>query len=111
MMTLRGSRDGDILDAGAMFSGRSMLLTVKMRFAIGAPTTLMSGTWVRARAEGGAETGSISARSVSFTSAQGGSPSIGGNFDLLDAAGVRKYRMVIPLLELREHLDPQRAQP
>ena len=108
MMTLRGSRDGDLLDAEAMFSGRSLLLTVKMRFAIGAPTTLMSGTWVRTRAEGGAETGSISARSVSFAGGQGGSPSIGGSFDLLDPTGARKYRVVIPLLELRDHL-PLRA--
>lgn len=111
MMTLRGARDGDLLDAEAMFSGRSLLLTVKMRFAIGAPTTLMSGTWVRTHPDGKMETGSISARSVSFTGGQGGSPSIGGSFDLLDAAGARKYRVVIPLLELRDRLEPPRKQP
>jgi hypothetical protein len=112
MMTLRGTRDGDILDAEAMFSGRTLLLTIKMRFTIGAPTTLMSGTWVRTRPEGGVETGSISARSVSFAGGQGGSPSVGGSFDLLDAAGTRRYRVTLPLLELRDRLEPpQRAQP
>jgi hypothetical protein len=107
MMTLRGARDGDILDAEAMFSGRSLLLTIKMRFAIGAPTTLTSGTWVRTLADGKMETGSISARSVSFTGGQGNPPSVGGSFDLLDAAGTRKYRVTLPLLELRDRLEPQ----
>jgi hypothetical protein len=106
MMTLRGARDGDLLDAEAMFSGRSLLLTIKMRFAIGAPTTLMSGTWVRTLPDGKMETGSISARSVSFTGGQGNSPSVGGNFDLVDSAGMRKYRVVLPLLELRDRLAP-----
>lgn len=106
MMTLRGARDGDRLDAEAMFSGESLLLTVRMRFAIAAPTTLTSGTWVRTYRDGKMETGGISARSVSFTGGQNGSPSVGGNFDLLDAAGARKYRVVLPLLELRDRLEP-----
>ena len=101
VLSLRGARDGASVAAEAMFSGRSLLLTLKMEFAIGAPTTLMSGTWVRSRADGGVETGSISARSVDFAGGQGGSPSVGGKFDLLDSAGVHKYRVVIPLLELK----------
>jgi hypothetical protein len=112
MMTLRGARDGDLLDAEAMFSGRSLLLTIKMRFAIGAPTTLMAGTWVRTLPGGKMETGGMSARSVSFTGGQNGPPSIGGTFDLLDAAGNRKYRVSLPLLELRDRLEPpQKQQP
>jgi hypothetical protein len=106
MMTLRGARDGDILDAEAMFSGRTLLLTIKMRFTIGAPTTLTSGAWVRTLPEGGTETGSISAGSVSFAGGQGGSPSIGGSFDLLDSTGAHRYRVALPLLELRDRLDP-----
>jgi len=111
MMTLRGARDGEILDAEAMFSGRSLLLTLKMRFAIGAPTTLMSGTWVRTLADGKMETGSISARSVSFTGGQSGPPSVGGSFDLLDTAGAHKYRVVLPLLELRDRLEVPKIPP
>jgi len=105
-MTLRGARDGDVLDAQAMFSGRSLLLTIRMHFASGAPTTLASGTWVRTHPDGAVEKGTISARSVSFTGGQGGVPSMGGSFDLLDAAGARKYRVVLPLLELRDRLEP-----
>ena len=105
MMTLRGARDGDRLDAEAMFSGRSLLLTVRMRFSIGAPTTLMSGTWVRTLPGGKTETGSIAARSVSFAGGQNGSPSIGGRYDLLDAAGAHEYRVSLPLLELRDRLE------
>ena len=100
MMSLRGARDGASVKAEAMFSGRALLLTLKMEFAIGAPTTLVAGTWVRSRADGGVETGSISARSVDFAGGQGGSPSVGGKFDLVDTTGVHKYRVVIPLLEL-----------
>jgi hypothetical protein len=106
MMTLRGARDGDMLNAEAMFSGRSLLLTIKMRFTIGAPTTLASGAWARTLPEGGTETGSISARSVSFAGGQGGSPSIGGSFDLLDSTGAGRYRVTLPLLELRDRLAP-----
>jgi hypothetical protein len=112
MMTLRGARDGDLLDAEAMFSGRSLLLTIKMRFAIGAPTTLTSGTWVRTLADGKMETGNISARSVSFTGGQNGPPSIGGTFDLLDAGRMPRYRVIMPLLELQDRLElPQKQQP
>jgi hypothetical protein len=111
MTTLRGTRDGAILDVEAMFSGHSMLLTVRMRFAIGVPTTLMSGTWLRVRSQNDADTGTISARSVSFLGGQGGWPSIGGRFDLLDAAGTPRYRVVLPLLELKEHLDAPRTRP
>jgi hypothetical protein len=111
MMTLRGTRDGATLDTEAMFSGRALSLTLKMRFAIGTPTTLMSGTWVRVRPPLPTETGTLTARNVSFLGGQGGSPSIGGTFDLLDANGMHKYRVVVPLLELTQRLDPSRTQP
>jgi hypothetical protein len=108
LMTLRGARDGDRLDAEAMFSGRSLLLTVKMRFTIGAPTTLSSGAWVRKHSNGTMEMGSVAERSVSFAGGQNGSPSIGGSFDLVDATGARLYRVVLPLLELKDRLEPPR---
>lgn len=104
-MTLRGTRDGARLDAEATFSANSMLLTMKMRFAIDTPTTLDSGTWFAARSAGKGEGGTISARSVEFLGGQGGSPSIGGKFDLVDASGNHKYRVMLPLLELRERLE------
>jgi hypothetical protein len=111
MTTLRGTRDGATLDTEATFSGRSMLFTVRMRFAIGTPTTLMSGTWLRESSSIGVARGNVFARSVSFLGGQGGSPSIGGSFDLLDADGAREYRVAIPILELRDRLRPQGPQP
>lgn len=111
LMALRGTRDGAALDAEAVFSGQAMLLTMKLRFAIGTPTTLMSGTWMRIHPPLGAETGTISARDVSFLGGQAEGPSIGGTFDLVDMTGMHKYRVVIPLQVLQQRLDQQRSQP
>ena len=38
LKTLRGTRDGDRLDAEAKFGDGASILTVTMRFAIGSPT-------------------------------------------------------------------------
>jgi hypothetical protein len=111
LMSMRGTRDGDVLDAEARLSARAMLLTLNMRFTIGTPTTLKNGAWTGVRPSVGTETGSIVARDVSFLGGQGGNPSVGGTFDLVDAKGTHKYRVVIPLLELTQRLDPQRSQP
>ena len=100
---VRGTRDGDRLDAEAEFRDGSSTLTVKMMFLIGAPTKLKSGFWQRLH--GGALTsGTMTERSVMFLGGQDGPPSLGGRFDLLDAAGVPKYRITIPTTELRTKL-------
>ena len=39
-----------------------------------------------------------------FLGGQDGPPSIGGSFDLLDPAGVGKYRVTIPTTELKVKL-------
>ena len=111
LMSLRGTRDGAMLDAEAVFSGQAMLLTMKMRFAIGTPTTLVGGTWMRIHPPVGSESGTITARDVSFLGGQAEGPSVGGTFDLVDSTGTHKYRVVIPLLELKQRLDQQRTQP
>ncbi len=111
MMVFRGVRDGAALETEAMFSSRTVLLTVNMRFAIGAPTTLVSGTWVGVHPEGKQETGTIMARSVSFSTGPRGLPSMGGRFELVDATGARKYRVAIPLLELWDRLDAKKPTP
>jgi hypothetical protein len=92
---VRGTRDGDRLEAEAQFTDRSSLLTVKMTFTIGAPTKLKSGRWQWVR-DGGLTSGTVTERSVMFLGGQDGPPSIGGRFDLLDPAGVAKYRITIP---------------
>ncbi len=97
---VRGTRDGDRLDAEAEFTDGSSMLTVKMSFTIGAPTKLKSGRWQRIH-DGGLTGGSVTERSVMFLGGQDGPPSIGGRFDLLDPAGVAKYRITIPTTELK----------
>jgi hypothetical protein len=96
---LRGARDGDRLTAQAMFSDSSSTLTMNMRFRIGSPTTLESGTWEWAR-NNRLSTGSVAARSVTFLGGQDGPPSIGGRFDLLGADGATRYRVNIPVAQL-----------
>ena len=86
----------------AIISDSSSILTVQMRFAVGSPTKLESGTWRWSR-NGRDLNGPVSARSVTFLGGQDGPPSIGGAFDLVaDAPGSAMYRLNIPLTELRE---------
>jgi hypothetical protein len=105
--SLRGTRDGDHFQAQAMFTDSSTMLTLDMRFAVGSPTTLESGSWKWTR-NNRLMTGTVAARSVTFLGGQDGPPSIGGAFDLLGPDGVAKYRVTIPLSELKKRLlaDP-----
>src|SRR5258708_4069807 len=97
---VRGTRDGDRLAAEAQFGDGASTLIVRMRFAIGSPTTLQSGQWQWERGSGAAG-GSVAERSVMFLGGQGGPSSIGGRFDLLDASGTAHYRINIPATELK----------
>jgi len=96
---VRGTRDGDHLDAQARFGDGSSVLTVTMRFAVGSPTSLESGHWEWLR-DGRLATGSVAQISVMFLGGQDGPPSFGGRFDLLDATGVPAYRVTVPTAEL-----------
>ncbi len=100
---VRGTRDGDRLDAEAKFGDGSSILTVAMRFDVGSPTKLRSGQWQWTRA-GRAMSGTVAERSVMFLGGQSGPPSIGGRFDLLDPAGAAQYRITIPTTELQLRL-------
>ena len=100
---LRGTRVGDRLDAEATFGDGSSALTVDMRFAIGAPTKLVSGRWQWSR-DGRSMSGTVAERSVMFLGGQDGPPSIGGRFDLRDASGAAAYRITIPTTELKQKL-------
>jgi hypothetical protein len=99
--SLRGTRDGDGLQAQAVFSDSSAILTMEMRFAIGSPTKLESGTWQWSR-NNQMMSGSVAARSVTFLGGQDGPPSIGGTYDLLGSDGVARYRVTIPVTALPE---------
>ena len=106
--SLRGTRDGDRLQAQAVFSDSSSLLTMEMHFAIGSPTTLETGTWRWTR-NNQMMSGSIAARSVTFLGGQDGPPSIGGVYDLRDPSGTARYRVTIPVTALAEHWQARPA--
>jgi hypothetical protein len=103
LQQVRGTRDGDRLDAEATFGNGSSMLVVKMRFDIGSPTKLNSGHWQWTR-DGRLTSGAVAERSVMFLGGQGGPPSIGGSYDLLDAGGAARYRITIPTSELKAKL-------
>ena len=96
--SVRGARDGDLLDAQAIFTGASTTLTLDLRFRIGSPTRLESGHWSWPR-DGQQETGEVSERSVTFLGGQNGPPSFAARLDLLDHHTAR-YRVTIPLTQL-----------
>jgi hypothetical protein len=99
MVALHGARNGDRLNARAIFSDSSSILTVELHFVLGAPSRLDAGTWNWARKQ--ATGGSVQSRSVLFLGGQDGPPSIGGTFDLVDSAGAARYRVTIPATEVR----------
>ena len=101
--SVQGTRDGDRLDTQALFTDSSSMLTVQMRFEIGAPTRLVSGLWRWTR-NNGATSGTVAERSVDFLGGQSGPPSFGGTFDLL-FDGTPRYRIRIPLTELTNRLN------
>jgi hypothetical protein len=104
---LRGTRDGDRLDAEASFGDGSSTLTVEMHFEIGVPTKLKSGRWEFT--SGSPRTsGSVAERSVTFLGGQDGPPSLGGRFDLLNLSGAAEYRITIPTTELKIKLPIER---
>jgi len=97
---VRGTRDGDRLTTEALISDSSSNLTLDMRFAVGSPTKLDSGSWLWTRNSQNFS-GNISARSVTFLGGQDGPPSIGGSFDLINPDGLAVYRVNIPVTELK----------
>jgi hypothetical protein len=100
LTSLSGTRDGDRLGVRAVFTGGvGERIQVDLRFTVGVPTTLKSGTWT-----GFGDSGSVKERSVTFLGGQSGPPSIGGRFDLLAPDGSARYRVAIPLQELKNKL-------
>jgi hypothetical protein len=104
---MSGTRDGDRLDARAMLTDSSSILTIDLRFVVGSPTTLERGAWRWSR-NNSQTSGGVAARSVTFLGGQDGPPSVGGRFDLLGPDGAARYRLTIPVTELKTRLkvDP-----
>lgn len=101
--SINGTRDGDRLDAQAIFTDSSSILEVELHCEVGTPTRLSSGTWRWTR-NNTAASGAVAEHSLSFLGGQSGAPSIGGTFDLLQN-GAAHYRVSIPLTELKTRLD------
>ena len=100
LTSIRGTRDGDRLDVRAVFGGvAAESISLELRFTIGVPTSLKSGTWTGLGAGG-----AVRERSVTFLGGQSGPPSIGGSFDLVAPDGSPRYRVNIPLQELKHKL-------
>jgi hypothetical protein len=96
------------MQAQAMYSDSSSILTLEMHFAIGSPTALRAGTWRWTR-NNQMLGGTIGGRSVTFLGGQDGPPSIGGTYDLLDQNGEPRYRVVLPVTALQGpwHAPPE----
>ncbi len=100
LTSLKGTRDGDKLDVQAEFGGEmGQRIRISLRFTVGIPTSLKSGTWT-----GLGNSGAVKERSVTFLGGQSGPPSIGGRFDLIAPDGGPQYRVTIPLQELKDKL-------
>jgi hypothetical protein len=99
LTSLKGTRDGELLQVRAVYSGDSRTLNVDLRFSVTPPARLTAGTWTGSGGEG-----SVRERSITFLGGQSGPPSIGGKFDLVDRENRAIYRINIPLQELKQRL-------
>jgi hypothetical protein len=99
LMSLQGTRDGNRLGARAVYGDGTGELRVDLRFTVGVPTRLESGTW-----KGLGSEGRVRERSVTFLGGQSGPPSIGGRFDLLGPDDQARYRVTIPVQPLNHPL-------
>ena len=100
MVRLTGRRDGDILEATAVFVAPSESLKLEMAFKIGVPTELRSGrySWIQ---ETSITEGAITARSITFLGGQSDPPSLGGIFELISSGGSVTHRVFIPTSQIK----------
>jgi hypothetical protein len=100
LTSVRGTRDGDRLDVRAVFGdGGGASIRVDLHFIIGVPTRLESGAWAGLGGAGG-----VREQSVTFLGGQSGPPSVGGRFELIGPDSGGRYRVTIPLQELKNKL-------
>ena len=102
LVSVRGTRDGDRLDAQAVFSDSSSMLTLEYAVRNRRPDDagrghVALGTRARDRRHG-------RGAAVTFLGGQDGPPSIGGTFELLDAEGKARYRS-IPVTEVAPEIE------
>ena len=99
LQSLKGTRDGDRLDAVALYADGTRTLSIELHFAINPQARLQSGTWT-----GLESSGTVEERSTTFLGGQSGPPSLGGRFDLLGSDHRGRYRVAIPLQPLKDRI-------
>jgi hypothetical protein len=96
LKSLTGIRDGDNLGTELVIGDQSSALTMQMRFKIGVPTKLESGSYVW-RQPGSPQTqGMVKADTVIFQGGQDGPPALGGTFQLVVDNEVPLYKVKMP---------------
>jgi hypothetical protein len=93
-----GARDGDRLLSEVTFTSGPSKLTMQMKFLIGVPTRLESGTYQWSQ-DSQVTRGNVTATSVVFLGGQNGPPSIGGTFHLT-SEDVNLYEIKLPTTAL-----------
>jgi hypothetical protein len=104
-----GARDGDKLTSEVIFTAGGSRLTMQMRFLVGVPTRLESGTY-HWNQDSVVTQGSVTARSVMFLGGQNGPPSLGGQFNLV-ANDVTLYEVTLPASTLSKREPATTAPP
>ena len=99
LQSLKGTRDGDRVDAVALYGDGARTLSVQLHFTVNPQARLQSGTWT-----GLDSSGSVEERSTTFLGGQSGPPSLGGRYDLTGPDNRALYRVTIPLQTLKNPL-------
>ena len=93
--TLTGIRDGDKLGCELVVAGNQDTLTMLLKFQIGVPPRLETGTYVWNRKDAPPSQGTVKAEAVTFQGNQNGPPSLGGTFQLV-SDDVDLYQVKVP---------------
>ena len=97
LKSFTGIRDGDKLGCELVVADHQDTLTMLMRFQIGVPPRLESGTYVWFRRNAPLIEGTVKAESVIFQGNQNGPPSLGGTFQLVSKdVGLDLYQVKLP---------------
>jgi hypothetical protein len=96
LKSLTGIRDGDNLGTELVVGDKDGTLTMQMRFKIGVPPKLESGTYVWQQPGAPQTQGTVKADAVIFQGGQNEGPTVGGTFELVAANDVSLYQVKLP---------------
>ena len=95
LRSLTGIRDGDKIGCEMVVAGSQDTLTMQMKFQIGVPPRLETGTYVWQRKNAPEIKGTVKADAITFQGNQNGPPSLGGTFQLV-SDDVDLYQVRVP---------------